>query len=175
MVVIQKKKKKKKKDDSSRRTVDPQKLNAALMRETHHTLSSFYQLSLVPARIRKTILDAWNGYHRLSLFPTGWEATRLIKESGPMSISQSIPGVSCIRRWYHCGYSEEDRLNWRQPPQGQWLAISILANSRVYHLLGQKWNCLPFRHIPFRWKWSRVRRLSRNGRWRKTNNKKCHP
>ena len=71
-----------KKDGSPRRTVDLQKLNAATMRETHHTPSPFNQASLIPAHMRKTILDAWNGYHSLPLSPNARDATTFITEWG---------------------------------------------------------------------------------------------
>lgn len=71
-----------KKDGSPRRTVDLQKLNAATMRETHHTPSPFNQVSVVPARTKKTVLDAWNGYHSLPLSPTARDATTFITEWG---------------------------------------------------------------------------------------------
>lgn len=58
-----------KKDGSPKQMVDLQKLNDAIMRETHHTLSPFNQVSMIPAHTRKTVLDAWNGYHSLLLSP----------------------------------------------------------------------------------------------------------
>lgn len=67
-----------KKAGSPRRTVDLQKLNAATMRETHHTPSPFNQVSIVPARTKKTVLDAWNWYHSLPLSPTARDATTFI-------------------------------------------------------------------------------------------------
>lgn len=75
-----------KKVGSPRRMVDLQKLNGATMRETHHTLSSFNQVSVVPARIKKTVLDAWNGYHSLPLSPKAREATTFITEWGTLSV-----------------------------------------------------------------------------------------
>ena len=71
-----------KKDGSPRRTVDLQKLNAATRRETYHTTSPFNQVSIVPARTKKTVLDAWNGYHSLPLSPAARDATRFITEWG---------------------------------------------------------------------------------------------
>lgn len=71
-----------KKDGSPRRTVDLQKLNEATMRETHHTSSPFNQVSMIPAYTRKTVLDAWNGYHSLPLSPGARNATTFITEWG---------------------------------------------------------------------------------------------
>ena len=50
-----------------RRTVDLQPLNAYATRETHHTLSPFHQARLVPHNMKKTVSDAWNGYHSVPL------------------------------------------------------------------------------------------------------------
>ena len=71
-----------KKDGSPRRTVDLQPLNAATYRATHHTPSPFNQASLVPPNTRKTVLDAWNGYHSLRLSPQVRDATTFITEWG---------------------------------------------------------------------------------------------
>jgi hypothetical protein len=71
-----------KKDGSPRRTVDLQPLNAATYRATHHTASPFNQASLVPPNTRKTVLDAWNGYHSLDLSPAVRDATTFITEWG---------------------------------------------------------------------------------------------
>ena len=52
----------KKKDGSSRRTVDLQHLNAASVRQTHHTQSPFQQASSVLHHTKKTACEAWKGY-----------------------------------------------------------------------------------------------------------------
>ena len=56
-----------KKNGSLRRTIDFQPLNAHATRETHHCPSPFHQARAVPHNTRKTILDAWNGYHSVPL------------------------------------------------------------------------------------------------------------
>ena len=56
-----------KKDGKPRRTVDFQPLNKFATRETHHTQSPFIQARSVPQHTKKTVLDAWNGYHSVSL------------------------------------------------------------------------------------------------------------
>ena len=71
-----------KKDGSPRRTVDLQHLNAATYRETHHTPSPYNQASVVPPATKKTVLDAWNGYHSLALSSKASEATTFITEWG---------------------------------------------------------------------------------------------
>ena len=71
-----------KKDGKPRRTIDFQELNKATLRETHHTPSPFHQASVIPPNIVKTTLDAWNGYHSLSLSESAKNATTFITEWG---------------------------------------------------------------------------------------------
>ena len=56
-----------KKNGSLRRTIDFQQLNQHATRETHHTQSPFHQARAVPMHTKKTIFDAWNGYHSVAL------------------------------------------------------------------------------------------------------------
>ena len=46
-----------------RRTVDLQALNRASVRQTHHTRSPYHLVRDIPANTKKTVFDAWNGYH----------------------------------------------------------------------------------------------------------------
>ena len=56
-----------KNDGSPRRTVDLKSLNDASVRQTHHTQPPFQQAMSVPHNTKKTVLDAWNGYHSLAI------------------------------------------------------------------------------------------------------------
>jgi len=56
-----------KKTGKPRRTVDLQSLNRHATRETHHTPSPFHQARSVPHGKKKTVLDAWNGYHSVPI------------------------------------------------------------------------------------------------------------
>ena len=56
-----------KKNGSPRRTVDFQPLNKHAKRETHHTQSPFHQARSVPEGKKKTVFDAWNGYHSVPI------------------------------------------------------------------------------------------------------------
>ena len=56
-----------KKNGKPRRTVDFQALNLHATHETHHTQSPFHQACSNPHSIKKTIFDAWNGYHSVPL------------------------------------------------------------------------------------------------------------
>ena len=46
-------------------------LNKHATRETHHTQSPFHQARSVPQGKKKTVFDAWNGYHSVPLHPNG--------------------------------------------------------------------------------------------------------
>ena len=56
-----------KKNGTPRRTVDFQALNMHAVRETHHTQSPFHQARSVPQGTKKTVFDAWNGYHSVPI------------------------------------------------------------------------------------------------------------
>ena len=71
-----------KKNGEPRRTVDLQKVNQATLREVHHTPSPFNLVSTIPSQTKKTVLDAWNGYHSLPLNPEHKDATTFITEWG---------------------------------------------------------------------------------------------
>ena len=71
-----------KKDNSPRRTVNFQPLNEHSSRQTHHTMSPFHQASMVPAGTKKTVLDAWNGYHSVYLDPACRDLTTFITPWG---------------------------------------------------------------------------------------------
>ena len=74
-----------KKNGKPRWTVNFQLLNQFSSRQTHHTMSPFHQATAIPANTVKTVLDAWNGYHSVSLeescrhlttFITPWDRFR---------------------------------------------------------------------------------------------------
>ena len=71
-----------KKDGTLRVTVDFQALNNATHREPHHTPSPFNLAVSIPPGTKKTILDAWNGYHSLALAEESRDATQFITEQG---------------------------------------------------------------------------------------------
>lgn len=71
-----------KKDGSPRRTIDLQSLNKATLRETHHTPPPSHTVSIIPTNKKKTVLDAWNGYHSVALSAEDCEATTFITEWG---------------------------------------------------------------------------------------------
>ena len=71
-----------KKNGKPRCTVDLQQLNKAALRETHHTPSPFNLVSAIPTHTYKTVIDAWNGYHSLSLHKDAKNAITFITEWG---------------------------------------------------------------------------------------------
>ncbi len=71
-----------KKNGSPRRTIDFQPLNAHATRETHHTQSPFHQARAVPPGKKKTLFDAWNGYHSVPLHPDDRHYTTFITPWG---------------------------------------------------------------------------------------------
>ena len=62
--------------------VDLQPLNAVSVRETHHTPSPWNLVSAIPKGVKKTILDAKDGYHSIPLAPESRPLTTFICEWG---------------------------------------------------------------------------------------------
>ena len=90
-----------KKTGKPRRTIDFQPLNVHATRETHHTQSPFHQARSVPHGKKKTVFDAWNGYHsvpireqdrHLTTFITPWGRYRYC--SAPQGYTASGDGYS---------------------------------------------------------------------------------
>jgi len=89
-----------KKDGTPRRTVDLQKVNEATLREVHHTPSPFNLVSTIPGGIKKSVLDACNGYHSLPINPEHKDATTFITEwsryhycRAPMGLHTSVQAM----------------------------------------------------------------------------------
>ena len=81
-----------KKDNSPRRTVNVMPLNQYSVRQTHHTMSPFHQASMVPANTRKTVLDAWNGYHSVRLDPKSRHKTTFLTVFGRYMYLRAVQG-----------------------------------------------------------------------------------
>ena len=56
-----------KSDGSPRRTVDLQPQNKHAVRQTHHVPTPFHLADRVPQNTKKTVTDAWNGYHSIPI------------------------------------------------------------------------------------------------------------
>ena len=72
-------------DGTQRRTVDLQPQNRHSVHQTHHVPSPFHLADRVPQHTKKTVTDAWNGYHsvpiceedrHLTTFITPWGCYR---------------------------------------------------------------------------------------------------
>ena len=95
-----------KKDGSPRRTVDLQNLNKATRRETHHTPSPFNTCSVIPSNKKKTVLDAWNGYHSVPLSPAARDATTFITEWGRYRYLRAPQGFHASNDGYTKRYDD---------------------------------------------------------------------
>ena len=71
-----------KENGEPRLVVDLQPLNAVSQRETHHTPSPWNLVSAIPKNVKKTILDAKDGYHSIPLAPESRPLTAFICEWG---------------------------------------------------------------------------------------------
>ena len=59
-----------------------QSLNANPIREIHHTQSPFHHARSVATGMKKTVSDAWNGYHSVALHPDDRHLTTFITPWG---------------------------------------------------------------------------------------------
>ena len=71
-----------KKDGSLRRTMDLQNVNVDTKREMHHMPIPSNLVARISLRTVKIMLDAWNGYHSLSLDDSARQTTSFIMEWG---------------------------------------------------------------------------------------------
>ena len=69
-------------DGTPRRTVDLQKLNEASVRQTHPTQSPYHLVMGIPAHTKKTVYDAWNGYHSVPIHKDDRHKTTFITDFG---------------------------------------------------------------------------------------------
>lgn len=95
-----------KKDGKPRRTVDFQALNVHATRETHHTPSPFIQARSVPHGKKKTVLDAWNGYHSVPICPEDRHLTTFITPWGRYRYKTAPQGYIASGDGYTRRYDE---------------------------------------------------------------------
>ena len=69
-----------KKNGTPWQIVDFQPLNTHVTRETHHTQSPYHQVWSVPPSSKKTVSDAWNGYHSVPLYEEDCHITTFITD-----------------------------------------------------------------------------------------------
>ena len=71
-----------KSDGTPRRTVDLQPQNRHSVRQTHHVPSPFHLANKVPQGTKKTVTDAWNGYHSVPIHEEDRHTTTFITPWG---------------------------------------------------------------------------------------------
>ena len=95
-----------KKNGSLRRTVDFQPLNSHATRETHHTQSPFHQARSIPQGKKKTVFDAWNGYHSVPLHKDDRHLTTFITPWGRYRYCTAPQGYIASGDGYSRRYDE---------------------------------------------------------------------
>ena len=135
-----------KKNGEPRRTVDLQALNRHATRETHYTSSPFHQARTVPHEMKKTVFDAWNGYHSVPLHPDDRHLTTFITPWGryrycvaPQGYIASGDGytrrydeILATSQLSHSNYTKciDDTLLWSESIEGSfWQAVEWLEIS----------------------------------------------
>jgi len=93
-------------DGSPRRTVDMQKLNQQCQRETHHCQSPFRLASQIPRNMKKSVLDATDGYHAILLDEESKSLTTFITEWGRYRYLRLPQGYSASQDAYTRRYDE---------------------------------------------------------------------
>ena len=91
-------------------------LNQHAVRETHHTQSPFHQAWSVPPRTLKTVFDAWNGYHSVSLKEEDQHLTTFITPWGRYKYRTATKGYIASGDGYSRRF-DENRI--RLPQQDQ--------------------------------------------------------
>ena len=71
-----------KSDGTPRRTVDLQPQNRHSVRQTHHVQSPIHLANKVPQGVKKTVTDAWNGYHSVPIHEDDRHVTTFITPWG---------------------------------------------------------------------------------------------
>ena len=87
-----------KKNGKLQRTVDMQSLDVHSTRETHHTLSPFHQATLIPKGKKKSVFDAWNGYHSVPIRECDRHYTTFITPWGRYRLLLSTTRLCCFPR-----------------------------------------------------------------------------
>ena len=144
-----------KKDGSLRRTINFQPLNRHATRETHHCPSPFHQARAVPRLTKKTVFDAWNGYHSVALDEQHRHFTTFITPWGRYRYRTAPQGYIASGDTYTARYDSlvahvgnktkciDDALLWSETIEEafhravEWLQIcatnGITLNPRKFH------------------------------------------
>ena len=153
-----------KKNGEPRRTVDFQSLNAAAGRETHHTRSPFHQAMSVPHNMKKTVLDAWNGYHSVPVREEDRKYLTFITEWGRFRYRTAPPGLYRVWRriykalWRHCsGHPKLHQVCRWLPAVGSWHREDIPGHLPLAGCLWKERNRNEPEKVPIRPGWRRFR------------------
>ena len=95
-----------KKSGKPRRTINFQSLNSHDTWETHHTQSPFHQARSVPHGKKKTVFDAWNGYHSVPLHSDNRHYTTFITSWGRYQYCTAPQGYIASGDGYSRRYDE---------------------------------------------------------------------
>ena len=95
-----------KKSGQPRRTVDYQKLNAACLRETHHTPTPFDMVAAIPAHTYKTVADAHWGFLQVELEENSRKLTTFITPWGRYRYRRTPMGHCAVPDAYTKRYDD---------------------------------------------------------------------
>lgn len=91
-------------DGSPRRTVDLLPLNKYCQRETFAMESPFHLARRIPKNTRKTVTDAWNGYHSIPLRSSDRPLTTFITQFGRWRYTRAPQGFLSSGDGYNCRF-----------------------------------------------------------------------
>ena len=95
-----------KKDERPPRTIDFQHLNSQCQCKTHHCQAPFNLTCQIPPNLKKTVLDAVDGYHAIPLDEASRPLTTFISEWGQYCYLQLPQGYFASEDTYTQRYNE---------------------------------------------------------------------
>ena len=84
-----------KSDGTPRRTIDMSPLNKVCLREPYGSKSPFHMARSIPRNTWKTVQDAWNGYHSVSIRPEDRHLTTFMSPMGMLRYARAAQGALC--------------------------------------------------------------------------------
>ena len=111
-----------------RRTVDMTNLNKCSIRQTHDTIPPFPQASVVPKEMKKTTIDAWNGYHSILIREEDRHLTTFITPWGRYRYRTAPMGYLCAGDAYTHRY---DQITMGFPQLTRCVDDSLLWSSTI--------------------------------------------
>ena len=115
--------------------MDLQALNGYAISETHHTQRPFHQARSVPQGTKKTVCDAWNGYHSVPLHPDDKHVTTFITPWVAIGIAQ-LARIRGVRRWLTRRFDEIiSHIPNKVPRDSLWEILQICGVPRELSVL----------------------------------------